>query len=107
GTVVTAAGYALAVFALVDMLRHRRSPAVTTAWLLTLIFLPFLGVVLYFLFGGVRLRRERRRKLKSGFAAYAKFQGSSPDEPESPLAATLKQLLANYSLPDARKGNRF
>lgn len=105
--VAAAAGYALVMFAVVDMLRHRRSPAVTCAWLLTFVFVPVIGVVLYFLFGGVRIRREQRRKARTGFAAFAEPGMKSPSVPVSPLVRSLTQLLANHNIPPARPGNQL
>ena len=49
----------------------RRAPASTLAWIVTLAFLPFLGVPIYWLVGPRHLRRKqiRYRGLKAGVAA--------------------------------------
>ncbi|MBK8184092.1 MAG: cardiolipin synthase [Candidatus Competibacteraceae bacterium] len=45
----------------VALILERRSPAATLAWLLALLFLPYIGAVIYLLFGPRRLRRRRLR----------------------------------------------
>lgn len=44
---------------------ERRSPAATFAWVLALIWLPIVGVPLYFVFGPRRLRRKKLRRKRS------------------------------------------
>lgn len=44
------------------VLLRRRSPASTVAWILTLVFLPALGAVLFLLFGRDRVRWPAKRK---------------------------------------------
>lgn len=48
----------LAVSAMIAVLLDRRQPAKTMAWMLVLIFLPAVGIVLYFFFGQ-NIRKER------------------------------------------------
>ena len=45
----------------VGLILERRSPAATLAWLLALLFMPYFGFLVYFLFGPRRLRRRRLR----------------------------------------------
>lgn len=43
------------------LILERRSPAATLGWLLALLFLPYVGVLIYLLFGPRRLQRRRLR----------------------------------------------
>ncbi len=56
------AGFICASVILRRISTERRSPSNTFAWLLLVVFLPFLGVPLYLLFGGRKSRRMTRIK---------------------------------------------
>ena len=59
---LSAAGILLHVAAIISLLAfERRNPGSTLAWLLALIFIPFVGVIFYALFGRVRARRVARK----------------------------------------------
>jgi len=58
---VFSVGILLAVLLLGDVLKQRRAPASTAAWLLVLLLLPYLGVLMYLLFGARKLARPRHR----------------------------------------------
>ncbi|MBN2232073.1 MAG: PLDc N-terminal domain-containing protein [Deltaproteobacteria bacterium] len=53
-------GYLLALVLVPRILLERRHPGATVAWLLAIGLVPFLGVPLYFLIGGKRIRRIAR-----------------------------------------------
>ena len=59
--------YALAIVGVAHMLRHRRSPGSTMAWLVTFILLPLVGTVLYLMFGGRKLRMQKRTPPRIAF----------------------------------------
>ena len=44
------------------LVRERRQPSATLAWLLTLIFLPALGLLFYAVFGTTRARRVAKQR---------------------------------------------
>jgi cardiolipin synthase A/B len=56
-------GFLLALFLIARLMNERKAPANTYAWLLVIVFIPWLGVPLYLLFGGRKLRRLARDKL--------------------------------------------
>jgi cardiolipin synthase len=58
----TVAGFLLAFFLIARLMSERRAPANTFAWLLVIVFIPWLGVPLYLLLGGRKLRRLARDK---------------------------------------------
>jgi cardiolipin synthase A/B len=48
-------GFILALVLLAHILKQRRSPASTLAWLMAIIFVPYIGVPLYLIFGGRKM----------------------------------------------------
>ncbi|MCX6938998.1 MAG: phospholipase D-like domain-containing protein [Verrucomicrobia bacterium] len=60
--VYTAGGVLLVLFALARLAGERRQPGNTLAWLLVIVLLPYVGVPLFFLFGGRKIRRLAARK---------------------------------------------
>ena len=56
-------GFLLAIFLVARLMSERRAPANTFAWLLVIVFIPWLGVPLYLVFGGRKLRRLAKNKL--------------------------------------------
>lgn len=55
-------GFVLALALLSHILRERRSPTSTMAWLMAVIFIPYLGVPLYLMFGGRKMIRKAKGK---------------------------------------------
>ena len=55
-------GYILAIILIPRILFERRHPGATIAWLLAIALIPFIGVPLYFLIGGKRIKRIIRGK---------------------------------------------
>jgi cardiolipin synthase len=59
---LTVSGFLLAVLVLARLQGERRAPANTLAWLLIVVLLPYVGVPLFLLVGGRKLRRLVARK---------------------------------------------
>lgn len=55
-------GFLLAVLIIARLMREKRQPSATLAWLLIIVLMPYLGVPLYLLFGGRKLRRLAAHK---------------------------------------------
>ena len=55
-------GFILALVLLSHILRERRSPTSTIAWLMAIIFIPYLGVPLYLIFGGRKMISKAETK---------------------------------------------
>jgi cardiolipin synthase len=58
----TVGGFLLAVFAIARLVSEKRPPSNTVAWLLVIVLIPYLGVPMYLLFGGRKLRLLAKRK---------------------------------------------
>jgi cardiolipin synthase A/B len=55
-------GFVLAFFLIARLMSEKRAPANTFAWSLAILFIPYLGVPLFLLFGGRKLRKMAERK---------------------------------------------
>ncbi len=91
-----AAGVTLAFFLATRILRDRRPPAASLAWLLFFVTLPYLAVPLYLAIGVRKLRYPRKDNLYSGV--------TPPDEDSS--VAALDRLLDSWGIPATTGGNR-
>lgn len=81
----------LIIATLLHMLYQRRSPQNLMAWTLTLLLLPFIGVMLYIIFGSRKLLYAKRRKAKIS------LQPVSELLPDQPFAQRIERLLrANH-----------
>lgn len=60
--IFSTAGFLLAFFLVARLMSEKRAPANTFAWLLVIVLLPYVGVPLYLLLGGRKLRRLAERK---------------------------------------------
>lgn len=61
---LTVLGFLLALFAIARLLSERKQPGNTFAWLLAIAFIPYLGVPLYLLLGGRKVRKLAARKAR-------------------------------------------
>jgi cardiolipin synthase len=95
---LTHLGFLLALVFLANLLRQKRSPSSTIAWLLVILLLPYVGVPLYVIFGGRKMNPMARRKTR--------IYQPPPTEGEARGGGT-ERLLASYGVPPARGGNRI
>ena len=89
-------GTLLGLVALAQMLIQRRSPQGTAAWFLVIVLVPWLGVPLYLMLGGRKMREMARSKDQ-----VALDQTARPAPPYSPIEG---QLRAS-GIPPASGGN--
>jgi len=59
---VAVAGFLLAFVLLTDVFRKHRQPGGTMAWALAILLIPYIGVPLYILFGGRKIKQVRKDK---------------------------------------------
>ncbi len=55
-------GFILALVLLAHILKERRPPTSTLAWLMAIVFIPYLGVPLYLIFGGRKMLKKAEKK---------------------------------------------
>jgi cardiolipin synthase A/B len=72
------AGFILAFFLVARLMSEKRAPANTFAWCLAILFIPYLGVPLFLLFGGRKLRRMAERKTPLLPALAPALRGPTP-----------------------------
>lgn len=72
---------------------EKREPAATLGWLLALATLPFIGFLVYHLFGPRRIRRQRLRRLR----ARAELASQVPETEDDDALRTQFALLARHS----------
>lgn len=83
---------------------ERRRPAATLAWLMSLVFLPVLGLFLYVAFGRRRIRRHRRRRRRLAHRPTEETRDvarldHSPDGIEQPLLGLVRLALRTAAAP--------
>ena len=59
---LTVAGFLLAFFAIARLMSERKQPGNTFAWLFAIAFVPYVGVPLFLMFGGRKVKRLAARK---------------------------------------------
>lgn len=91
-------GFGIGVVLLAHVLTQRRSPTGTIAWLLAIVLIPYIGVPLYLMLGG--------RKLKRRAAMKAQTLLSTPLKRLNVPQTKVDELLESYNLPPACEGNR-
>ncbi|MCI0401773.1 MAG: PLDc N-terminal domain-containing protein [Gammaproteobacteria bacterium] len=91
-------GFLLAGLVIAQVVRQRRSSSGTIARLLVIVLLPYVGVPLYLMFGGRKLRRIADAKADIQLAT-----GSIRLAARSNL---IDRLLQSYGIPGATTGNR-
>ncbi len=84
-------GIVLGITLVVHLLLQRHTPPVTIAWLLAIIFLPYVGVPLYLFLGGRKVRRTTAKK--------GPLDLSGIDLPPSEGTGPIRHLLQAYGLP--------
>jgi cardiolipin synthase A/B len=61
---LTVAGFLLAFFAIARLMSERKQPGNTFAWLFAIAFVPYIGVPLYLMFGGRKVRKLAELKAR-------------------------------------------
>ncbi len=97
---LTVAGFLLAFFAIARLMSERKQPGNTLAWLFAIAFIPYVGVPLFLMFGGRKLKRLAGRK--------ARLCPVVPAAPPSPAAASpLARILSTNGANPPLGGNRI
>ena len=95
---LTILGFLLALVLLAHLLRQQRSPTSTLAWLLTILLLPYVGVPLYLMFGGRKIRRMAGRKKP--------MYPTHPGAPHPTFEGVVQRVLESCGVPPVTSGNR-
>ncbi len=87
----TMGGYLLAFLLIPRVVADRREVGATFAWVLIILFLPYLGALLFLLLGRTRIRRSSRRRLRLR-AAIQRSLHDLPVATECPLSPGMREL---------------
>ncbi len=90
--------FLLGVVLIAHILLQKRPPSGTIAWLLIILFLPYVGVPLYLIFGGRKMQRHIKRKGRINLVSDQQI----PDD----QAAVIDRFLRTYNIPGAESGHR-
>jgi cardiolipin synthase len=80
---LTVVGFLLAFFAIARLMSERKQPGNTFAWLFAIAFIPYIGVPLYLMFGGRKVKRLAARKAQL-----------CPEMPGAPTAPSADKFVA-------------
>lgn len=61
---LTVVGFLLAIFAIARLMSEKKQPGNTFAWLLAIVFIPWLSVPLFLIFGGRKIKRLAAQKAR-------------------------------------------
>lgn len=92
-------GFLLAIILLAHIIRQRRTPSSTIAWILFIVMAPYLGVPVYLLFGGRKVTRLAQGK--------AKIHLPPIDSESGMILSPLQRLLSAQGIPPASGDNRI
>ena len=90
-------GELLVILVFMHMLYKRRSPANITAWLLAMILIPYVAIVLYFIFG---FRKRKNRYKKEHIQLHKHPHNFSTPNP-------INEVLRTYGIADTRRNEDF
>jgi len=90
--------FLLGVVLIAHILLQKRPPSGTISWLLIILFLPYVGVPLYLIFGGRKMQRHINRKGRIDLISDQQI----PDDE----AAVIDRFLRTYNIPGAESGHR-
>jgi cardiolipin synthase len=99
-TIVSAVEVTYLVAMIVIIILEKRSPISTLAWILALVFLPYVGLIIYFFIGPHRVRRKRMRHVRSAVEVRAQLAAEidrHPQDVEAPHRVQLATLAVRAS----------
>lgn len=94
---LTIAGFVLAIMLIARLMNEKRQPGNTFAWLLGIILIPYVGVPLYLLFGGRKLRQLMARK--TGLTPTLPVEIPPGAHAQRPIARAVKRAGGSLPLP--------
>ena len=105
--VLSSLGYLFAFLLIPRIIMERRQPAATVAWVLSIALLPVVGVPLYYLVGGRRIRRHIRAKIDAVGSGESSVENRvRPESLPRQVATTCGRVLLATGAPPPVDGNR-
>jgi len=94
----TVVGFLLGTLLIAHLIRQRRPPTDSITWLLAIVLIPYIGLPLFLVLGGRKLRTMARRKRSIELA---------PARSGSDAPGPLERLWLAQGIPPATDGNRL
>ncbi len=95
--IFTIIGFSLAIFLMVKVIREHHWPGGAIAWVLIIIFAPYIGVPLYFIIGNRKIARGINRK---------EPLYTAPDtKPNQPIRNPVENVLLSSGMPPIRRAS--
>lgn len=97
----------VAIWITIKVVLDNRNPIATLAWILVLLFLPYIGAFLYFFFGmDTRKRKYIRKRFRSQIQqrstlSYRSYSGKMPLKKYSRLVSYIENTAEAYTLPNS------
>ncbi len=92
-------GFCLAAALVMNIIIKQKSSSAALAWLLVIVFIPYLGVPLYLMLGGRKMKRDAKTKED----IHLEVQETISQEEADPIDLMLRE----YDIPGATSGNSF
>lgn len=96
---LTSLGFVLGLILVAHLLKSQRSPSSTLAWLLIVVLVPYIGVPLYLMLGG-RKMRERAGKKEQVYQNRRRH-------PSIITGGPVERILQSFGVPPASTGNHI
>lgn len=96
---VSTIGFFLAIILISHLIRQRKSPSGTMAWLMGLVLIPHIAVPLYLIFGGRKMRKKQNLKEDITFS---EVTAALVDHE----ARRLSELIGSFAMPMPARGHR-
>ena len=94
-------GLLIGVATIIYMLKQRRSPQSSVAWLLGILICPWIAVPLFMFMGGRKWRKLTKKK------GYLTITDQEAGQVEAHEAQRIERLIKSFNVPSATSGNRI
>lgn len=91
----TVIGFLFAVFLILKIISEHRRPGGAISWVIAIIFAPYIGVPLYFIFGGRKIAKQINRK--------EPLYPTPITKPEQPIKNSIERVLLSSGMPPIRR----
>ncbi len=99
--VVTIVTFFLSFITIAHMLLSRKKPPYMIAWLVSIIFLPYIGILLYVIFNARKIPKNVLKKKRINLKEVGEGEGGCENESE------IEKLLKQLSIASASSNNHF
>lgn len=95
--IFTIIGFLLAIFLMIKVIREHHRPGGAIAWVLIIVFAPYIGVPLYFIIGNRKIARGIKRK--------EPLYTTPETKPNQPIRNPVEKVLLSSGMPPIRRAS--